>query len=135
MDTGKSAQTRYRIFERLRGATLLELEPVTGRTNQLRIHCAHIGHPIVGDDVYSGLQTSDCGLKDEQDQGQAGESALYSPQHAIRLCLHAWKLGFHHPAGGDWMEFIAPVPDEFNAVIRQFRPICPETSGLTSSSP
>ncbi|HLF83930.1 MAG TPA: RluA family pseudouridine synthase, partial [Blastocatellia bacterium] len=123
METGKSAQTRYKILERLRGATLLELEPVTGRTNQLRIHCAHIGHPIVGDDVYCGLQISDCGLKDEQDQGQAGESALHGPQHAVRLCLHAQKLGFHHPAVGDWMEFVAPVPDEFNAVIRQFRPI------------
>ena len=48
-EDGKHAETRFKVMERFASATLLELEPVTGRTNQLRIHCAHIGHPIVGD--------------------------------------------------------------------------------------
>jgi 23S rRNA-/tRNA-specific pseudouridylate synthase len=67
-------------------STLLELEPITGRTNQLRIHCAEIGHPIVGDVWYNGREFS-------------------------RLCLHAQKLGFNHPDGG-WLEFETVIPNE-----------------------
>ncbi|MEK6301207.1 MAG: RluA family pseudouridine synthase [Acidobacteriota bacterium] len=52
METGKPAETRFQVVERLKRATLVELEPVTGRTNQLRIHCAYYGHPIVGDELY-----------------------------------------------------------------------------------
>lgn len=84
--TGKPAETGLRVIERRAGTTLVELEPVTGRTNQLRIHCAHIGHPIVGDDWYG-----------------AGAFA--------RLCLHAAHLGFHHPSGGEWLEFTSPIPE------------------------
>lgn len=77
---GKAAETNYRVLERFSAATLLELEPVTGRTNQLRIHCASIGHPIVGDERYGGAEFS-------------------------RLCLHAAKLGFYHPTGSEWLDF------------------------------
>jgi 23S rRNA pseudouridine1911/1915/1917 synthase len=88
MESGKHAETRLRVLERRDNVTLIELEPVTGRTNQLRIHCAHAGHPVVGDEWY-GAQSS------------AGE----------RLCLHAARLAFHHPSGGTWMEFETPVPE------------------------
>ena len=84
---GKHAVTRFRVRQRFGTATLLELEPVTGRTNQLRIHCAHIGHPIAGDMVRGG------GV-------------------APRVCLHAWRLAFMHPDGGRKMEFEAPIPEE-----------------------
>ncbi len=84
---GKHAETRLRVIERRARATLVELEPVTGRTNQLRIHCAHIGHAILGDQWYG------------QDM-------------VPRLCLHASRLGFHHPKGGDWLEFFSPLPEE-----------------------
>jgi 23S rRNA pseudouridine1911/1915/1917 synthase len=70
---GKNAETRFVVIERYADTTLLELEPVTGRTNQLRIHCASIGHPIVGDVSRGGREFE-------------------------RLCLHAWKLRFTHPA-------------------------------------
>jgi 23S rRNA-/tRNA-specific pseudouridylate synthase len=60
---------------------------VTGRTNQLRIHCAHIGHAILGDRWYGRDSTQ-------------------------RLYLHASRLGFHHPKGGGWMEFVSPLPEE-----------------------
>jgi 23S rRNA pseudouridine1911/1915/1917 synthase len=80
---GKHSETRFRIRERRGDSTLLELEPVTGRTNQLRIHCASIGHPIVGD-ISRG--------------GSAFE----------RLCLHAWKLSFRHPVTRQDHEFEAP---------------------------
>lgn len=78
---GKYATTNYVVRRRYQDRTLLELEPVTGRTNQLRIHCEHIGHPIVGD-VSRGGSVHD------------------------RLCLHAYKLGLRHPTSGEQMEFI-----------------------------
>jgi 23S rRNA pseudouridine1911/1915/1917 synthase len=84
---GKQAITRFLVNKRFDAATLLELEPVTGRTNQLRIHCAHIGHPIVGDVMREGSEFA-------------------------RVCLHAWRLAFMHPDGGRKVEFEAPVPEE-----------------------
>lgn len=82
-EDGKTARTQLRVIERRTNQTLVELNPLTGRTNQLRIHCAHIGHPIIGDEWYgSEIKTDE-----------------------PRLCLHAARLAFHHPDGGRWMEF------------------------------
>jgi len=93
LDGGKPAETRLRVLERTGDQTLVELEPVTGRTNQLRIHCAHIGHPIVGDEWYGS----------------------HAP---VRLCLHAARLAFHHPAGDNrWMDFTSPLPPEIVRVM------------------
>ena len=90
---GKHAETRLRVLKRREGLTLVELEPVTGRTNQLRIHCAHAGHAIVGD-------------------------TWYGPQDAAaRLCLHAAELRFHHPVGGDWLEFTSDIDSLFHLFI------------------
>jgi len=102
---GKQAETRFKVLERLLRATLLELEPVTGRTNQLRIHCAHIGHSIVGDEVHCGLRIEDCGME----------------QSVTRLCLHAAKLSFHHPSSGEWIEIDSVMPNEFRAAVESFR--------------
>ena len=77
---GKHAESRFRVIKRTADTTHLELEPVTGRTNQLRLHCAHIGHPILGDDKYGGREFP-------------------------RLCLHACKLVFWHPNGNERLEF------------------------------
>jgi 23S rRNA pseudouridine1911/1915/1917 synthase len=84
---GKPAETRLRVLERRARRTLVELEPVTGRTNQLRIHCAHAGHAVVGDRLYGG------------------------EPHA-RLCLHAARLSFRHPATNEWVEFVSEAPAE-----------------------
>jgi 23S rRNA pseudouridine1911/1915/1917 synthase len=118
MEDGKPAETRFKVIERLAGATLVELEPVTGRTNQLRIHCAHVGHPIVGDDLHCGLRIVDCGLGPES--GSSG-CAIRNPQSAMRLCLHAAKLAFHHPARSEWMETDSSMPDDFCAIVERFR--------------
>jgi len=96
MEEGKVAHTRFKVVERFARATVVELEPVTGRTNQLRIHCAHIGHPIVGDRVYG------------RNQDLEG-----------RLCLHASYLAFHHPANGDWMVVTSTAPDQMQSIIRR----------------
>jgi 23S rRNA pseudouridine1911/1915/1917 synthase len=93
MEGGKHAETRLRVLERKGTLTLCELEPVTGRTNQLRIHCAHVGHPVIGDEWYGAQRVGG------------------------RLCLHASRLCFHHPSGGEWMEFNAPLPDEIAAAL------------------
>ncbi len=77
---GRSARSNYNVIERRNGMTLLELEPVSGRTNQLRIHCAAIGHPIVGDVARGG-------------------------RNFDRLCLHAYRLAFQHPFDGSRMAF------------------------------
>ncbi len=86
-DDGKPALTRYSVLKRDPNRSLVELEPVTGRTNQLRIHLAHIGHPIVGDVKYGGPEF-------------------------VRLCLHAARLRINHPTSGESIEFAAPVPAE-----------------------
>ncbi len=119
MEDGKPAETRFKVLERLERATLLELEPVTGRTNQLRIHCAHMGHPIVGDEMHGNCESrmSNLELKAE---AQSEQSAIRNPQFEIRLCLHAWKLAFHHPANGDWMEFTTPVPEDIAATLERY---------------
>jgi 23S rRNA pseudouridine1911/1915/1917 synthase len=84
-EAGKHAETRLRVIERGARRTLVELEPVTGRTNQLRIHCAHAGHAVVGDVLYGG------------------------EPHA-RLCLHAARLALRHPATNEWVEFVSEAP-------------------------
>ncbi|CDM65021.1 RluA family pseudouridine synthase [Pyrinomonas methylaliphatogenes] len=88
MEGGKESETRLRVLERRERRTLVELQPLTGRTNQLRIHCAHIGHPIVGDDWH--------GAED----------------HSTRLCLHAARLSFRHPSSGEMMRFSTALPAE-----------------------
>ena len=83
---GKNAVTNFRVKERFTDNTLLELEPVTGRTNQLRIHLTHIGHPILGDVKYGGREFS-------------------------RLCLHAFSLKLWHPNGNKQIEFETTLPE------------------------
>ncbi len=83
-EDGKLSESRFHVRERFPDTTLLELEPVTGRTNQLRIHCQSIGHPIVGDVERGGREFG-------------------------RLCLHAYKLAFAHPVNREVMEFQSEV--------------------------
>lgn len=83
-DDGKMSETKFCVRERFADTTLLELEPVTGRTNQLRIHCQMIGHPIVGD-------------------------TLRGAREFGRLCLHAWKLAFPHPVTREISGYEAPI--------------------------
>ena len=89
---GKHSESRFKVLERFTDTTLLELEPVTGRTNQLRIHCELIGHPIVGDTARGGRQFA-------------------------RLCLHAYRLAFPHPATRERVEFEIVIPNDFRLEI------------------
>jgi 23S rRNA pseudouridine1911/1915/1917 synthase len=94
---GREARTTYRVLGRLPEMTLLELGLETGRTHQIRVHLAYIGHPVVGDRVYGGRR----------------EARARSEGWPERQMLHAWRLAFHHPRTGERLEFTAPPPDDF----------------------
>ncbi len=100
---GRPAVTGYRVRERFDGWALLELDLVTGRTHQIRVHLATIGHPVAGDPVY-GTGTSR--------RGPAGLG---------RLFLHAWRLEFTSPADGRLVRVESPLPDELQAVLESLR--------------
>jgi 23S rRNA pseudouridine1911/1915/1917 synthase len=95
---GRASVTGYRVVERFRGASLLEARPKTGRTHQIRVHLAAIGHPILGDRFY----------------GKA------SPL-AARHMLHAWRIAFAHPITGATMELEAPLPPDFERALAALR--------------
>ncbi len=96
---GREARTVYRVLRRLPGMTVLRLDLETGRTHQIRVHLAHIGHPVVGDRVYGGRR-------------ERRRAASEAPR-ADRAMLHAWRLAFQHPRTGAWVEFTAPIPEDF----------------------
>jgi len=91
---GKACATRWRLMGRSSGCSRLELEPLTGRSHQLRVHLQAIGHPIVGDPLY----------------GPDASASLAAPIQ--RLHLHAAGLGFTHPNSGQPLQFMAPTPFE-----------------------
>lgn len=96
---GRPALTEWeRLHLREDGHSLVLLTPYTGRAHQLRVHMQWLGHPIVGDPFYHPR-----------------------PQQAPRLMLHAWQLGFFHPAGGHWMLFASP-PDPLFGMNNAFFP-------------
>ena len=109
---GRRAMTRYRVMDGRDGVTLLELKPGTGRTHQLRVHLASIGHPILGDATYGG------GVKSLYAKNPQVLALLRSLK---RPALHAWKLGFIHPASGEEMSFEVPPPDDLAGLFAWIR--------------
>ncbi|MGE5492867.1 MAG: 23S rRNA pseudouridine(1911/1915/1917) synthase RluD [Actinomycetota bacterium] len=98
---GKPAVTRYRVLERFARCTLVECSLETGRTHQIRVHMAHLGHPLVGDPVY--------GRTDRQ----------LPPFH--RQALHAARLGLIHPVTGEAMHWEAPLPEDMRELLEKLR--------------
>ena len=125
MESGKAAETLFRVVERFDRATLVELEPVTGRTNQLRIHCSYYGHPIIGDELYEAVAGGWWPVAGENEpRGEEASPDQRPPatdHRPPRLCLHAYRLAFHHPATGDWKEFISPLPADFTSRLNIIR--------------
>ena len=103
---GRIAVTRYRRLEAFGPCSLLEFRLETGRTHQVRVHCAHLGCPIVGDDVYGRSRKVLVG------KGNAAITVTVS-----RFFLHAFHLAFRHPVTGEALSFTVPDPPEF-AVFR-----------------
>ena len=100
---GRAATTGYRVRERFAGWTLLELDLVTGRTHQIRVHLEAIGHPVAGDPIY-GTGTSRRG-----------------PASLARLFLHAWRLELTSPSTGRLIRAESPLPGELEAVLEDLR--------------
>lgn len=97
---GKEAITNYKVIERFKSNTLVECRLETGRTHQIRVHMAHLHHPLIGDQVY-GYKKQRFKL-----QGQA---------------LHAKNLGFIHPTAGKYMEFDSQLPEYFQEILDKLR--------------
>ena len=94
---GKRAVTHVRVLKRYQKFTYVACRLETGRTHQIRVHMAHIGHPILGDMVYA--------------------SGRKSPVKCEGQALHAKVIGFIHPGSGKYMEFDAPLPDYFQNIL------------------
>ncbi|MBR6392879.1 MAG: RNA pseudouridine synthase, partial [Eubacterium sp.] len=98
----KNATTHYKVIKRYDGFTHIRCELETGRTHQIRVHMAYIGHPVAGGDVYG-------------------------PKKVIRelegQCLHAKLIGFVHPRTGQYMEFESPLPEYFTRFLSKLREI------------
>ena len=99
--SAREAITVYKVKERFKNATLVEVEIKTGRTHQIRVHMAHFGHPVLGDSVYGGMKV----LK-------------YNGIEINRQMLHAESLSLLHPLTGHPITFIAPPPEDMREVIR-----------------
>ena len=92
---GRPSITEYRVMKQHADCALVELTLHTGRTHQIRVHMAHIGHPVVGDATYGRARQADISV--------------------ARPLLHAYKLGFTHPRTGELMEFTAPMPGDLKS--------------------
>lgn len=101
---GKPAVTHYRIMERFRNYTRLRLRLETGRTHQIRVHMAHIAHPLLGDPIYGGRPRPPKGATPE---------LLNILRNFKRQALHAAMLRLAHPITGEMMEWHAPLPEDF----------------------
>ncbi|MCC4308841.1 23S rRNA pseudouridine(1911/1915/1917) synthase RluD [Alcanivorax marinus] len=106
---GKNAVTHYRVLDRYRAHTRVQVRLETGRTHQIRVHLAHRRYPLVGDPLYGGRLKLPAGASE-----QLREALRRFPRQA----LHARKLGLVHPASGEYLEFEAPLPADFQALIQ-----------------
>lgn len=106
LPAAREAVTHYRVMERFEGFTHIECRLETGRTHQIRVHLASLGHPLLGDPVYGGDRT---------------RFERLHPNLICGQCLHARELRFNHPRTGVPMCFTAPLPDNFSALLELLR--------------
>jgi 23S rRNA pseudouridine1911/1915/1917 synthase len=104
---GKHAVTHYRTMERLQNATLVECRLETGRTHQVRVHMAHLGHPLIGDPLYG--------------RDRKGFKSILETLGFKRQALHARVLGFIHPVDGETLRFESPLPADMQELLSQLR--------------
>ena len=115
VEGGRAAATHFSVVEYCPFTTLVECQLETGRTHQIRVHLAHIGHPVFGDPVYGGRDQAR-GVRPEYRRQANWMLSLIK-----RQALHAKKLRFAHPTTGEMMEFAAPLPEDFQAALEAAR--------------
>ena len=108
-DDGKPALTRFRVVRKFQHYSLLRLELETGRTHQIRVHMAHINHPLLGDPVYGGRSRVPAGIDDALREAIEGFD---------RQALHAERLAFMHPSSREAVAFEAPLPGDLRQMIQ-----------------
>ncbi|MBI1883390.1 MAG: RluA family pseudouridine synthase [Chlamydiae bacterium] len=102
--TGKSAHTTFEVVEKFNEATLVKVFLKTGRTHQIRVHMAHLGHPVLGDEGY----------------GKRGKE-LSEKIGISRQMLHAAQIGITHPVKNEWMLFTAPMPEDMKKAVERLK--------------
>lgn len=102
--SGRESLTLWKVRKKLRGATLVEARPRTGRTHQIRVHFSETGHPLLADEVYGG-------------KGRKPPVISAAAEIIGRHALHAWKLAFSHPRTGERMEFTSPIPEDMKKTL------------------
>ena len=109
---GREAITHYRVREKFRSHTVVECRLETGRTHQIRVHMAHVKHPLIGDPLYGGAFKLP----------KAATEFLVSTLRGFkRQALHAEKLSFIHPVSGEQLSFEAPMPEDMVVLIKALR--------------
>ena len=113
---GKHAVTHYRVLERFGYVTLVECKLETGRTHQIRVHMAYLGHPIFGDERYGGKEIR---------KGTIYAKYKQFIRNCFEICprqaLHAKTLGFQHPVNGNWIQFDSAIPEDMTALLDKWR--------------
>lgn len=104
---GKPAETLFTRLKQFQDATLVHAAPKTGRTHQIRVHAAWLGHPIVGDDRY----------------GESEVNKAFKQRGYKRLFLHAEQLRFQHPVSGQALHFVAPLPEDLQLLLEHEKPL------------
>lgn len=110
--SGKPAVTNYRVLERFRGYSLLQVNLETGRTHQIRVHMAHIRHPLVGDKTYAGRLRLPAAISDQ---------LQVCIRSFARQALHARRLGLKHPHQYEWMEWGCEPPADMLQLLQLLR--------------
>jgi 23S rRNA pseudouridine1911/1915/1917 synthase len=112
VENGREAVTHYRVRERFRSHTLVECRLETGRTHQIRVHMAHVRHPLVGDPLYGGSLRIPRGATEALSEGLRGFK---------RQALHAETLAFVHPQSGETLTFESTMPEDMQRLLVQLR--------------
>ncbi len=110
----REAESLWKVRREFTDASLVEIRIITGRTHQIRVHCAALGKPVVGDRVYGGKWT-------KKKKHFAGAETFALLQSAPRQMLHSWRLAFTHPVTGRSIILTAPLPPDFITLLRQLR--------------
>jgi len=108
--SGRPSRTLYEVREVLAGASLVACRLITGRTHQIRVHMAHLGHALVGDPLYAGRQWRNL-----------DEPARSACRNFPRQALHSWRLELTHPATGEILSLEAPLPEDMEELLTTLR--------------